>query len=774
MDGVGMHGLSGIGAVGAAARADWYPEAVRALVMSLLLVGLAPWAAADTPSAALSATPAATTDARPRVGLVLSGGGARGGAHIGVLKVLEAERIRIDAVAGTSMGAVVGGLYASGLSAAEIESLMFSDEWRDAFREPGPRDRRSFRRKSEDKDFLVNFPLGLEAGSFRLPKSLLTSQRLTQALRKRTLPVAAVRDFDRLPTPFRAMATDLETGDAVELRGGDLVTAVRASLSAPGLFEPVDVDGKLLVDGGLANNLPVEVARGMGVDVLIVVDVGFPLRKRDGLESVATISNQMLAIAIRGGSDAQRKLMRQGDILLEPALGDASTFDFEVLRRAAALGEQAARASLGRLAALRASDTDYAAYVTQRAARRDGLALPAGEIRVAADATRYERLLRAPLAATAPASAPGAAALDAALTEVYGRGNFSRVDYTVDPRDGRGDIVLDAERNSWGPNYIRFGLGIEDDFSGNAAYNAAARIVLADIGAYGAEWVWDLQIGSEPRIAMEYHQPLDARGRWFVAPQARFDVRDVPLLRDGARLAEYRLRSSESGIDVGRELGNWGELRVGLRRVQGHSRLRIGDAASPPGDRFDDREHFARFSLDTLDSRNFPRHGESFVAEWRERSGPGTDGDAELLTADWLFARSTGRHTAVLWTSFGSNFGDDGTASVRTLLPLGGFLNLSGLPPGAISGRHVAIARALYLRQIGRRGEGFLDVPTYAGISLETGNAWSQRDDIGFGSALTHGSFFVGLDTLLGPVYLGTGFGEGGENTFYLFLGRTF
>ena len=747
------------------------------LLLALVpLVGAASAAHADAAPVAPDAP-----GERPRVGLVLSGGGARGGAHIGVLKVLEAERIRIDAIAGTSMGAVVGGLYASGLSAAEIESLMFSDEWRDAFREPGPRDRRSFRRKSEDKDFLVNFPLGLEAGSFRLPKSLLTSQRLTQALRKRTLPVAAVRDFDRLPTPFRAMATDLETGEPVELRGGDLITAIRASLSAPGLFEPVDLDGKLLVDGGLANNLPVEVARSMGVDVLIVVDVGFPLRKRDGLESVATITNQMLAIAIRGGSDAQRKLLREGDILLEPALGDASTFDFEVLRRAAALGEEVARASLGKLAALRMPESGYADYVAQRSAKREGLALPPGEVRIATDSTRYEPLLRGPLARAAQdadvpsIAAPGAAELDAALTEVYGRGNFARVDYTVEPRDGRSDIVLDAERNSWGPNYIRFGLGIEDDFSGNAAYNAAARIVLADIGAYGAEWVWDLQVGSEPRIATEYHQPLDALGRWFIAPQARFEVRDVPLLRDGARIAEYRLRTSEYGLDVGREFGNWGEFRTGLRRVTGHSRLRLGDPGSPPGEEFDLREYFARFSVDTLDSRNFPRHGTSLVAQWRgEHSDLGSTGEAELLTADWLIARSAGRHTAMLWTTFGSNFGEDGSNGVRTLLPLGGFLNLSGLAPGAISGRHVAIARALYLRQIGRRGEGFLDVPTYAGLSIESGNVWDRRGDIGFGDALTHGSLFIGLDTLLGPVYLGTGFGEGGENTFYLFLGRTF
>ncbi|NBX57822.1 MAG: patatin, partial [Gammaproteobacteria bacterium] len=231
----------------------------------------------------LLAVTAEAAGERPRVGLVLSGGGARGAAHVGVLKVLEAERIPIDAVAGTSMGAVVGGLYASGLSAAEIAAFVESPEWRQAFQEPGPRDRLSFRRKSEDQNFLVDFPVGLKSGTFRIPKGLVSGQRLSQALRRVTLPVARIQQFDALPTRFRAVATDLETGEAVDLAEGDLVSAMRASLAAPGVFAPVEIDGRLLVDGGLANNLPVELARRMDVDVLIVVDVGFPLRKRDSL-----------------------------------------------------------------------------------------------------------------------------------------------------------------------------------------------------------------------------------------------------------------------------------------------------------------------------------------------------------------------------------------------------------------------------------------------------------------------------------------------------------
>lgn len=757
--------------------------AVRLFVLMLLFAGSGAGASAAV-AAAADPSPvgpsAAASHSRPRVGLVLSGGGARGAAHVGVLKVLEAERIPIDAVAGTSMGAVVGGLYASGMTAREIETLTLSAEWREAFREPGPRRDLSFRRKAEDQNFLVDLPLGLESGEFRLPKSLLSGQRLTQLLRRLTDPVSTVRDFDRLPTRFRAMATDLETGDAVELRSGDLVTALRASLAAPAVFAPVEIDGRLLVDGGLANNLPVDAARAMGVDVLIVVDVGFPLRKREALESVPSISNQMLAILIRRGSDAQLRALAPADVLLQPQLGEASSFDFEIVPRAAAAGEQVARAAQARLAALRLDDADYAGYAAARSAIRAGRPLPDGALRVAEGSIRYAPLIRSaiadhsPVAVDGKGAVPDAATLDAALTTLYGRGNFERVDYTAVERDGRRDVEFEVERNSWGPNYVRFGLNLEDDFSGNSNYNAAARFVLADIGPLAAEWVWDLQVGSSPRVATEFYQPFGRKANWFVMPQARFEVRDVPVTRDGLRVAEYRLRTTEYGVDIGRELGDWGELRAGLRQISGHTRLRIGDPALPQRNDFDVREHFARFSFDTLDDRNFPRTGSSFVAEWRgESEGRGTGGAGEVVKADWLLARSSGRHTGVLWSSYGTHL-DAGPDSLRTLFPLGGFLNLSGLARDALTGRHFAIARAMYYRQIGRGGEGFLDVPAYVGVSLETGNVWQERSDIGLDGALTQGSVFFGFDTLLGPVYLGTGFGEAGDTAFYLFLGRTF
>jgi NTE family protein len=622
------------------------------------------------------------------------------------------------------MGAVVGGLYASGLSAAEIATLIDSEEWRAGFTEPAPRDRLSFRRKSEDQNFLVKFPLGIKSGSFRLPKALVSGQRVSQVLRRVTFPVARLDAFDQLPIPFRAVATDLETGDPVVLSGGDLVDAMRASLAAPGVFAPVEIDGRLLVDGGLANNLPVDVAQAMGVDVLIVVDVGFPLRKRDTLDSVTTISNQMLSILIRRGSDMQRARLGASDILISPDLGEASSFDFAIIPQATDLGESAARAALSRLSTLASTADRYDAWVAARAAARQQTPQIAS-VRVAESAVRYQRLIEGRFAA-ADLDVNG---IDAAVSTLFGRGNFESVDYRV--RGEAGDTLeVAARRNSWGPNYVRFGLSLQDDFNGNSNYNAAARFVLADIGPLAAEWVWDAQVGVEPRIATEAHIPFGDEARWFWMPQARFELSNVPLVRSGERIAEYRLRTSEYGLDVGRELSNWGEARAGVRRETGRARLRLGDPSLASSDEFDVREYFGRFSIDTLDDRNFPRRGHYLVTEWRgERTGLGSDRNADVVTLDWLAARSRGRDTVALWTSFGTqvNSAED---NVRSLFPLGGFLNLSGIAPETLSGRHFAIARALYYRQIGRGGEGFLNVPAYAGLSLEVGNVWDNRSDI--------------------------------------------
>ena len=539
---------------------------------------------------------------RPRICLVLSGGGARGIAHIGVLKVLEDLKIPIDCIAGTSMGAIVGGLYASGITALDIDATMRSLDWQEAFRDAPPRRDLAFRRKQDDRNFLVRLPLGLKHGQILLPKGFIQGQKLQETLRQLTLPFSNSTDFDLLPTPFRAVATDLETGAAVLMEKGDLAIAMRASMSAPGVFAPVELNGRLLVDGGLAENLPINVARAMHADVLIVSDVSFPLQRRAGLDSALSISNQMLAILVRKDSDRQRASLSPRDILIEPNLGSAAATDFTAPASIIAAGEAAARDAAVALASFSVGDTAYREYLARRATREPGRPL-IQFVRVDEESKRYEKTIVAEMKPLLGKPLD----LDQVgkhITDLYGLGNFESLDYSLVERGtgaapasgaapgtgaapeagagrGGGDeesgLEVRARRKSWGPNYLRFGLNLEDDFQGNSRYNAAARFVLSEINELGAEFLTDVQIGSDPKVVGEFYQPLDASRTWFVAPSARVESRDLPIYVKNVEVADFRDREVEGDLDVGRNLGNWGEIRVGLHRTNGPTHQRLGD-----------------------------------------------------------------------------------------------------------------------------------------------------------------------------------------------------
>ena len=716
---------------------------------------------------------------RPRVGLVLSGGGARGAAHVGVLKVLEDLHVPIDAIAGTSMGAVVGGLYASGLNARQIEKLMTSINWQDAFRDRPPREELTLRRKQEDETFLVKFPLGLRGGHVVLPKGLIQGQRLIETLRRLTLPVARISDFDELPTPFRAVATDLETGDAVVMGSGDLTTAMRASLSAPGVFSPVERDGRLLVDGGISDNVPVDIARAMGVDIVIVVDVGFPLLPRQELNSVPVISNQMLAILIRRNAQAQLATLTAKDILIQPALGNASSFDFGLVSRGIGAGEIAALNKSAQLAGLAVSEHEMQSYLAHREAPRSGAPPVIDFVRVDTGSEHYvpspgslfKGLIGKPLDPDA---------LARRVTALYGRGGLDTLDYQVVGTESRYGLAIDARPNSWGPDYMRFGLSLQDDFQGNSTYNAAVRFVVSDVTRNAGEWVTDFQIGNISQVSTEFFLPLAQFSGWFVMPHVQALSRDIDVLDVNQNLlAEYRAHTFDYGLDLGRQFSNWGEIRTGIAREEGHFRLKIGDPTDPnlpnlSAEPFDTTNFFVRFTYDRLDDINFPHYGQQAMLQWSGvRNVSGLQQSSDQVTLHYLGAYSFGRDTFTFSASGGMTLQSQVT-DINQLFTLGGFLNLSGLRANSLTGPNFGIARVLYYRQIGRGGPGYLDVPTYLGLSLEAGNVWQDRSEASLSNTRKDASLFLGLDTFLGPVYLATGFDEHGSQAFYLFLGRTF
>ena len=708
---------------------------------------------------------------------MLSGGGARGAAHIGVLKVLEEMRVPVDAIAGTSMGAVVGGLYASGLSARDIEKIVTTINWQDAFRDRPPREDLDLRRKEEDETFLVKYHFGLRDGHIVVPKGLIQGQKLTETLRRLTLPVARITDFDALPTPFRAVATDIESGDSVVIGSGDLTSAMRASLSAPGVFAPVEREGRLLVDGGIADNVPVDIARSMGVDLLIVVDVGSTLLPRKELTSAPVISNQMLAILINRNAQAQLASLGDKDVLITPILGDASAFDFGSVARVISVGEKAARASASRLAVLAVSEPDIQGYTLHREALRvpppriDFVTVePGSEGYAAATNTLFGDLVGKPLDPDAMARR---------MTALYGRGALDTLDYRVIGEPDHYGLSIDARPSSQGPNYLRFGLSLQDDFQGNSTYTAAMRFVMSDITRNAGEWVTDLAVGATSGIASELFLPLAQYSGWFVMPHISDLARDLYVYQEQTLVAKYRLHTFDYGVDFGRQFGNWGEIRVGAVREEGHYVLAIGDPTDPhlpvqSFDPYDLHDYFVRLSYDRLDDINFPHRGQQAVVQWSAyRNASGIVQTADQVTGSYIGAYSFGRDTLAFSAAGGTTLQANVT-DLNLQFPLGGFLNLSGLRADSLLGPNYGIARALFYRQIGRGGPGYFDVPTYLGLSLEMGNVWQDRSEASFGNTKRDASVWLGLDTFIGPVYIATGFDSHGNQQFYLFLGRPF
>lgn len=749
------------------------------------------FAVADAAVAGLSMELGAELDSGPRMGLrtglVLSGGGARGAAHVGVLRELEAAHVRIDAIAGTSMGAVVGGLYASGVPLDDIETLFRSTDWEAAFRDRAPRSDLGFRRKQDDREFLVRVPLGVRGTRLVLPQGLVQGQKLLATLRRMTLPVANVAEFDQLPIPFRAMATDIVSGEGVALSRGDLAQSLRASLSAPGVFAPVELDGRLLVDGGLTANLPVDLARQMGVDRLIVVDVSFPMVPRSSLTSALELSNQAITVLMAKETQRARNSLGTQDLLIVPALGEFGSTDFLRLGLAIDLGAAAAAAQRTALARYAIAGAAWQEREVARLARHGVPAVGSptlASVTVQASTAVQQRWLEAALMPEqGRVFAPER--IERRVAKAYGRDVFEIIDWRLQ-RDATGvaGLQVDGRGKSWGPNFLSFGLDLQDDFAGNNSFNAGVRLLGTELNAFGAEWRWDVQFGEAPRLASEFHQPLGLSSPWFMAARAVMESRNVPVMAGGERVAEFRVRETLGGLDLGREFGLCCELRFGFQRALGSLRLRVGEVAALPVGvpaldgaaraEYTRREWFGRFTFDGLDNVHFPREGGYFRSEWTgSRESVGADRGSDRVELAALRAWSAGRHTFVLGLDAGTTVAKP-TDAVDRLFQLGGFLRLSGLPAGSVSGAHYALGRAVVLRKIGQGGNGFFDVPAWVGLSLEAGNVWATRREAAFAGLRKDAALFLGLDTGLGPVYLGGGLDEDGNSAWYLFLGRGF
>jgi len=722
---------------------------------------------------AMAATAAGDPPARqrPRVGLVLSGGGARGMAHIGVLKVLEEMRVPIDCIAGVSAGAIVGGLYAAGLSTAELEKLVTSLSWNEAFMDTPPVDEMAFRRKEDSQKYKLDIDLGYRDGRFTVPRGLIQGQNLNLLLKQQLARVLEVRDFDRLSIPFRVVASDITTGEEVVLGSGDLAEAIRASLSIPGVFAPVEIDGRLLVDGGVANNLPVNVVRQMGADVVIAVDISTPLRPKEVLQSSATISSQVLTILIQRNVQAQLKTLGAADILVRPDMGSVKSMDFYGSGQAVRIGYSAAGKEKARLSDLSLSETKYGEHLAQRT-RPSSDPLRIDYVKVENRSKMSPRVIESQIE-TKAGEPLDMAAVKKDVERIYGLGTFERVDFRLEKRDKERGLVFEPVEKSWGPTYIKFGLGLADNFKGDSTYSLSASITQTEMNALGGEWRTEVQVGEEPRLFTEFYQPIDYSTRYFVAPQIEYRERNVNIFdAEGNTVARYRIRNLVGGIDVGRQFGNWGEFRIGVRRAYGAARINVGDPDLGTGS-YNRGGLASSFRYNTLDNFNFPSRGatadlaldSNFEAFGSENNSHGVSVSAQKVFT-W------GDYSLIPGVMYAGYFNTDST--VQDTYDVGGFFNLSGYLQDELAGQHVGVGRVIFYRKLGSGGLGHYRSQLYFGGSLEAGNAWQKREDISASNLLYAGSIFLGAETFLGPAYLAYGIAEGGHHTVGMYIGQRF
>jgi NTE family protein len=703
---------------------------------------------------------------RPKLALVLSGGGAMGIAHVGAIQELERLGIRPDLIVGTSMGSIVGGLYASGLSGAELQRAVETMDWDAIFDASPPRAGLSYRQKQQQADFPVKPSVGVAGGRLQAPDGLVSDANLLLQLRRLLNVRGAVPNFDDLPIPFRAVATDIETGQKVVIDHGELAGAMRASMSVPGVFAPYRLDGKLLVDGGMADNVPIDVARELGADIVIVVATQTPMAKGDALRGVPAILGQTVTMLILANERQQLATLRPGDVLISVEMDGLGAADFKKGQALMAAGHKAAltkQVDLQRVAAVRGP------------ARTITTAKPSpvvGYVRVENDSRLSDEILLRHIQPFV-GKPMDAEAVVKALQEIYALGVFTRVDFSVEETGGQTGLVVHAQQRPGDENRLRPGVTIAAAGKGRSSFDLSLDYRLLQLDGYGSEARFVGVIGDRKRLSAEYFKVLDSRQRWFVEPSIDLQDRPVPVYdATGFRLAEYDVSYGLVRLAVGRQFGNSGELRVGVLSGLGEGELQEG-AFAPKTVDLDVGQVYAAAGYDTFDNPYFPTRGAKAYAEWTQGvRSLGDVADYQKATARAVLAFGSGRNAGLVDLEGGDAF--QGALPLSSLFTLGGPFNFPGFSVDELTGETYLVGRAMYRRRLTSHSDSLFGLPVYAGATLAAGNIWARHVDMDLGDMRVGANIFLGADTPIGPVFVALGAADEGRKAFYLFVGRPF
>jgi NTE family protein len=721
------------------------------------------------------------THARDKIGLVLSGGGAKGSAHIGVLKVLEENNIPIDYIVGTSIGAYVGGMYALGYDVAEIEKTMLRLPWSDGYSDFIPRESLSYLNKQHRDKYNIAVRLGYSEGEFKVPHGLLLGQAAYQILQQSTDTVSSFKSFDELSIPYRAVASDITTAQMVVIDSGSINQAMKASAAVPGIVAAVEIEGKLLVDGGITNNMPIDIVKEMGADIVIAVDIGSPLAKKSELTSTVSVLNQLATILTNNTSIAQKELLTDKDILIRPAIDQLSTTDWSIMPEALKLGELQAKAQLSQLSRLSISDAEFLNYQKEKKAKAEQWfsSLPNNiiEIDIRND-SKVENDIIARHFAISPGRSVSKAELDQAIDRVYALDQFEQV--TVEFNDtSKGRILtLYTKAKSWGPNYFDFGFNVKTDFSNRSITSLDMSYLMTDVTTNGGHWLNEVKVGWETELATEFYQPLNRAQDIYGRVRGAFSQDKWERTDEFPIRPEIRNNFYKALIATGYNFTFKGIVELGAIAETGELSIESGLTAKEGNYDYDSYGGFVKLGYDTLNSINFPTQGNKLTIEVQRRKdkyAPFLTADeideSTKITLDWRGAFAIRGHTFVGIASFATLL-NESDFSVH-VSELGGFLNLSGYQEDALIGVHKAFAAVVYQYDLGRELPGGSGLPIYLGTSFESGNVWGVDETIKTSDLIHSGSIYLGTDTSFGPAAFGLGVTSDGESSLFLSIGKS-
>ena len=713
---------------------------------------------------------------RQRVALVLSGGGSRGAAHVGVLKILEKNKVPVDMIVGTSMGALVGGLYASGKTPQEIEDILGKTDWNEYIRTDFNRADIPMRKKEIEYLYQGRLGLGINKDNeLVLPTGVLKRQPMLYKLLKETQHAQNIKDFDKLPIPYRAVATNIKNGDRVVLKSGILAESIYASFSIPGGFQPINIEGIDLVDGGVSENMPVSVAQELDADIIIAVDVSENFDENINVDSYLVVMSQLVNILTRKNVNESIDTLTEKDILLTPDLNGFSSLDADKYKEIIQKGVDVSINNEASLKALSLSGDEYEKYREKHRKKVQFTPPVIDKIEIInptylSDDSLLNRLhvhVGEPL---------NEELLRADLLHIYNMMIFDSIDYELKTENGKNIVVITTAPSLDNHGEIRFAIGLEDDFDGHSSYSLKFGYTMFGLNSYGGEWKNDFEIGRRQRAYTELFQPLDSMQRYYIRPSIEYKS-----ITDLVPINNY-IPTEYGNVELTtRRYG--GSFALGMH-VSTDYKFEFGASAYKESvvidtyqvdDNYDARPIYVSFKSDSLDNIHFPKYGFKSELTWlKEMNSWGSDYDYQQVYLDFekpftLFANNI---TAYFKYGITYDIPYGGATSLAGSYTLGGLFNLSGYAPYSLNSDNMVFGALRYRYQI--QGGGLLDMPLYAGFSLETGNTWSSDVDFKSSELKRSGAVFVAADTFLGPFYLAYGYSSYGEHSGYLYLGEKF